>query len=434
MTILRTMRNFSSMNIAASILLFVAAIAAAIIANSPVAPVYQEFLLHELHLQIGNFNLLSHGGENLRMIEFINDGLMTIFFLLVGLEIKRELLVGELSSFRKAALPFIAACGGMLFPVIVYMSICPPGSAGSQGLAIPMATDIAFSLGVLSLLGSRVPLSLKIFLTAFAVVDDIGGILVIALFYSSHVSYGYILIAALLYVLLYFIGKRGTTNKIFFLVIGVVIWYLFLQSGIHSTISGVILAFVILYVGKYIEHIRHTIAGFPVVESGSIVLTNEQIAKLKEVESASDRVISPLQSLEDNLHGAVNYLILPLFAFVNAGVVFSGGGELVGSVGMAVAAGLLFGKFAGIYFFTWLAIKIKLTPMPPGMTWKNLSGIALLGGIGFTVSLFIANLSFGANYPVLLNQAKFGVLSGTILSGLLGYIVLRIVLPVRKRK
>lgn len=227
MTILRTMRNFSSMNIAASILLFVAAIAAAIIANSPVAPVYQEFLLHELHLQIGNFNLLSHGGENLRMIEFINDGLMTIFFLLVGLEIKRELLVGELSSFRKAALPFIAACGGMLFPVIVYMSICPPGSAGSQGLAIPMATDIAFSLGVLSLLGSRVPLSLKIFLTAFAVVDDIGGILVIALFYSSHVSYGYILIAALLYVLLYFIGKRGTTNKIFFLVIGVVIWYLF---------------------------------------------------------------------------------------------------------------------------------------------------------------------------------------------------------------
>ena len=434
MTILRTMRNFSSMNIAASILLFVAAIAAAIIANSPVAPVYQEFLLHELHLQIGNFNLLSHGGENLRMIEFINDGLMTIFFLLVGLEIKRELLVGELSSFRKAALPFIAACGGMLFPVIVYMSICPPGSAGSQGLAIPMATDIAFSLGVLSLLGSRVPLSLKIFLTAFAVVDDIGGILVIALFYSSHVSYGYILIAALLYVLLYFIGKRGTTNKIFFLVIGVVIWYLFLQSGIHSTISGVIPAKPRLDVGKYIEHIRHTIAGFPVVESGSIVLTNEQIAKLKEVESASDRVISPLQSLEDNLHGAVNYLILPLFAFVNAGVVFSGGGELVGSVGMAVAAGLLFGKFAGIYFFTWLAIKIKLTPMPPGMTWKNLSGIALLGGIGFTVSLFIANLSFGANYPVLLNQAKFGVLSGTILSGLLGYIVLRIVLPVRKRK
>ncbi len=162
MTILRTMRNFSSMNITASILLFLAAISAAIIANSSVAPVYQEFLSHELHLQIGNFNLLSHGGENLRMIEFINDGLMTIFFLLVGLEIKRELLVGELSSFRKAALPFIAACGGMLLPVMIYSLICVPGSEGGHGLAIPMATDIAFSLGVLSLLGSRVPLSLKI--------------------------------------------------------------------------------------------------------------------------------------------------------------------------------------------------------------------------------------------------------------------------------
>lgn len=437
MTILRTMRNFSSMNITASILLFLAAISAAIIANSPVAPAYQEFLSHELHLRIGDFNLLSHGGQNLRMLEFINDGLMTIFFLMVGLEIKRELLVGELSSFRKAALPFIAACGGMLFPVLIYMLVCPPGGTGGQGLAIPMATDIAFSLGVLSLLGSRVPLSLKIFLTAFAVVDDIGGILVIAIFYSSHVSYGYLLVAALLYVLLYFIGKRGSTNKIFFLVIGVVIWYLFLQSGIHSTISGVILAFVIpakprLNVGRYIERIRRIISDFPVMKSGSIVLTNEQIAKLKEVESASDRVISPLQSLEDNLHGAVNYLILPLFAFVNAGVVFSGGGELVGSVGIASAMGLVFGKFIGIYLFTWLAIKSNLTPMPVGMTWKNLSGVALLGGIGFTVSLFIANLSFGAEYPVLLNQAKFGVLSGSILSGLLGYLVLWTVLR-RKR-
>ena len=352
MTVLRTMKNFSSMNIAASILLFVTAIAAAVIANSPVAPAYQEFLSHELHLRIGSFNLLSHGGHNLKMIEFINDGLMTVFFLLVGLEIKREILVGELSSFRKAALPFIVACGGMVFPVIIYSMICTPGTEGGQGLAIPMATDIAFSLGVLSLLGSRVPLSLKIFLTAFAVVDDIGGILVIALFYSSHVAYEYLLVAALLYVVLYFLGKHGTTNKIFFLVIGVVIWYLFLQSGIHSTISGVILAFVIpakpqLNVGKYIERIRRIIKTFPEMKNNSIVLTNEQIAMLKQVESASDRVISPLQSLEDNLHGAVNYLILPLFAFVNAGVVFSGSGNVVGEVSVAVALGLLLGKFLG---------------------------------------------------------------------------------------
>ena len=437
MTVLRTMKNFSSMNIAASILLFVTAIAAAVIANSPVAPAYQEFLSHELHLRIGSFNLLSHGGHNLKMIEFINDGLMTVFFLLVGLEIKREILVGELSSFRKAALPFIVACGGMVFPVIIYSMICTPGTEGGQGLAIPMATDIAFSLGVLSLLGSRVPLSLKIFLTAFAVVDDIGGILVIALFYSSHVAYEYLLVAALLYVVLYFLGKHGTTNKIFFLVIGVVIWYLFLQSGIHSTISGVILAFVIpakpqLNVGKYIERIRRIIKTFPEMKNNSIVLTNEQIAMLKQVESASDRVISPLQSLEDNLHGAVNYLILPLFAFVNAGVVFSGSGSVVGEVSVAVALGLLLGKFLGIFSFTWLAIRSGFTPMPHGMNWKNIAGVALLGGIGFTVSLFIANLSFGDSHPVLLNQAKFGVLSGTVLSGILGYIVLYFVLPKKK--
>lgn len=186
MTVLRSMKDFSSMNITASILLFVTAIAAAVIANSPAASVYQEFLSHELHFRIGGFNLLSHAGHNLTMIEFINDGLMTIFFLMVGLEIKRELLVGELSSFRKAALPFIAACGGMVVPVVIYSMVCAPGTEGGQGLAIPMATDIAFSLGVLSLLGKRVPLSLKIFLTAFAVVDDIGGILVIAIFYSSR--------------------------------------------------------------------------------------------------------------------------------------------------------------------------------------------------------------------------------------------------------
>ena len=422
-----------SPNIAASIFLFVAAILAAVIANSSWAPAYQEFLAHELHLRIGDFNLFSHGGRDLRMIEFINDGLMTFFFVMVGLEIKRELLVGELSSLRKASLPFIAACGGMLLPVLIYMLFCRPGEDGGQGMAIPMATDIAFSLGVLSLLGNRVPLSLKIFLTAFAVVDDIGGILVIALFYSSHVSLGYLVAAAVLYAFLYFLGRRGATSKVFFFIFGVIIWYLFLQSGIHSTISGVILAFVIpakprMDVGKYIERIRTVISEFPTMDKESIVLTNSQIAKLKELEAASDHVISPLQSMEDSLHGIVNFVILPLFAFVNAGVVFSGGGELVGNVSMAVGVGLVAGKFAGIYLFTWLAIRLHISPMPQGMTWTNLSGIALLGGIGFTVSLFIANLFFGADFPVFLNQAKLGVLSGSILSGCLGYLVLSRVL------
>lgn len=437
MIILRTVKNIPSQNIGASVLLFLTAIAAAFIANSSLAPLYQGFLSQEVHLRIGDFNLFSHGGHSLTMIELINDCLMTVFFLSVGLEIKRELLVGELSSFRKASLPIIAACGGMLFPVIIYSLLVVSDSPESRGMAIPMATDIAFSLGVLSLLGNRVPLSLKIFLTAFAVVDDIGGILVIAFFYSSEVAYGYLVVAAILYCFLYYMGKFGMTQKIFFLFFGVIIWYLFLQSGIHSTISGVILAFVIparprLNAGKYINQIRTIINDFPDTGSDKIVLTNEQIAILKQVERASDHVISPLQSLEDNLRGAVNFVILPLFAFANAGVVFGGGGNVFGDVTMAVAVGLLLGKFIGIYLFTWLTIKSGLAPMPHGMNWKNIAGVSLLGGIGFTVSLFIANLSFGGDYPELLNQAKFGVLMGTILAGILGYIVLNIVLPKNK--
>lgn len=433
MITLRSLKKLSSLNAAATIL-FLAAILAAVVANSSLAPIYQSFLSQELHLRVGDFNLLSHGGHNLTMIEFINDCLMTVFFLAVGLEIKRELLVGELSSFRKAILPFIAACGGMIFPVIVYSFLVASGTPETQGMAIPMATDIAFSLGVLSLLGNRVPLSLKIFLTAFAVVDDIGGILVIAIFYSAEVAYGYLIVAAVLYAFLYYMGKRGVTQKIFFLLFGVVIWYLFLQSGIHSTISGVILAFVIparprLNAGKYIKRIRFIIGTFPVMQSDNIVLTNEQIATLKQVERASDRVISPLQSLEDNLHGTVNFVILPLFAFANAGVVFSGGGDVVGNVAIAVGLGLLLGKFMGIYLFTWLSIKSGLVRMPEGMNWKNIAGVSLLGGIGFTVSLFIANLSFAGAYPELLNQAKFGVLCGTVVAGILGYIVLFRVLP-----
>lgn len=434
MIILRTVKNISSLNIVASIILFLTAILAAIIANSPLAPMYQDFLMQELHLRVGDFNLLSHGGHPLTMIEFINDCLMTVFFLAVGLEIKRELLVGELSSPRKAALPFIAACGGMLLPVLIYSFLVASGTPETKGMAIPMATDIAFSLGVLSLLGKRVPLSLKIFLTAFAVVDDIGGILVIAIFYSADVAYGYLVVAAILYIFLYYMGKFGMTQKLFFLFFGVITWYLFLQSGIHSTISGVILAFVIparprLDAGKYIKRIRDIISTFPVTDSDKIVLTNEQIATLKLVEQSSDFVISPLQSLEDNLHAAVNFVILPLFAFANAGVVFSGGGSVVGDVTIAVAAGLLFGKFLGIYLFTWLTIKSGIASMPSGMNWKNIAGVSLLGGIGFTVSLFIANLSFAEAYPQLLNQAKFGVLLGTVVAGILGYMVLKMVLP-----
>lgn len=439
MAFLSTRRYLSYRNILGSVLLFIAAVLAAVIANSSFAHHYYDFLSLEVQLRIGNFNLFSHNGHPLTVLQLINEGLMTIFFLSVGLEIKRELLVGELSSFRKASLPFIAACGGMLLPVVAYTLICPPGTPGSEGLAIPMATDIAFSLGVLSLLGQRVPLCLKIFLATFAVVDDIGGILVIAVFYSSQVELSYLLWAALVFLILFFLGRRRTASKVYFVFGGIIAWFLFLQSGIHSTISGVILAFLIparprLHAGKYIERIRRVINTFPVMGKENIVLTNQQIAKLKRVETASDRVISTLQSLEDNLHNTVSFIILPLFAFANAGVALGGGGEggIMGPVSVGVATGLVLGKFVGIFSFTWMAIKSKLVPMPSGMSWKNLAGVSMLGGIGFTVSLFIANLSFGEMNSVLLNQAKLGVLSGSILSGVIGFFILHKVLPKNK--
>lgn len=441
MNIASSIQRFMSRNTSASILLFVAAILAAIVANSPLSHIYQSFFDSKVAFQIGKFNLLSHNGEPLSFLSFVNDAMMTVFFFMVGLEVKRELLVGEISTIRKAALPFIAACGGMLFPVLIYSLISFwGGGIGRNGLAIPMATDIAFSLGVISLLGKRVPLSLKIFLTAFAVVDDIGGILVIALFYSSNISLSYLLLSAgLLFVL--FLGNRAhISNKTFYFLLGVAIWYLFLQSGIHSTIAGVLIALMVpakpkLKIGHYIRNIRETIAQFPTkCENDCIVLTNQQIEKLKQVETASDNVISPLQSMEDDLHTVVNFIILPLFAFANAGVVIQGGiSELVATTTLAVAIGLLLGKFLGIFLFTFLAIKFKIVLLPEGMDWKMLAGVSLLGGIGFTVALFIANLSFGTE-ALLLNQAKLGVLLGSLLSGILGYSVLKRVLPKAAKK
>lgn len=415
-------------------LLMIVALLALIIANSPWGHFYSEFWNHPIRLQIGEFNLFNHGGEPLTLMGFINDALMAIFFFTVGLEIKREILVGELSSIRQALLPIIAASGGMIIPVAVYYFLTR-GTPAADGLAIPMATDIAFSLGVLSLFGKRVPLSLKIFLTAFAVVDDIGGILIIALFYSSHLAVNYLIASGVVLALLCAGNYMNIRKQTFYLFFGIIMWYLFLQSGVHSTIAGVIVAFTVpaspsIRIGKYIERIREHINFFPVSKNRSILLEKEQINILKAIESSSDRVISPLQKLEDNLHALVNYFVMPLFAFANAGVVLSAGNgeKTFGLLTTAVALGLIVGKFVGIYAFTWVSIKTRIVTMPKGMDWRNVAGVALLGGIGFTVSLFIANLSFG-NQPELLNQAKLGVIIGTVVAGLLGYIVLRIVLP-----
>ena len=414
-------------------LLMIVSVLAMITANSSWSSYYTGFLDHPISLIFGDFNLLSHHGKPLTMASFINDCLMAIFFFHVGLEIKREILVGELSSVRKASLPILAACGGMIMPVIVYLLV-EHVSPGSKGMAIPMATDIAFSLGVLSLLGKRVPLGLKIFLTAFAVVDDIGGILVIALFYTDTILWTYLFTALGLVAVLLIACRLRINKRALYTIIGIAVWYLFLQSGVHSTIAGVLTAFTIparpsLKIGKYIDRIRDSIKTFPKSKNESRILTNDQIYELKNIEEASDKVISPLQYMEDKLDGLVNYFILPLFAFANAGIVFTGGGELIGAVTIAVALGLIVGKPIGIFCSTWLSVKIHLVELPDGVDWKSIFGVSCLGGIGFTVSLFIANLSFGSADLELLNQAKLGIIIGTIISGIIGYCFLKFTLP-----
>jgi len=415
-------------------LLIIVACLAVFVANSPWADFYNSLWNHPVLLQVGSFNLFSHHGHPMTVMSFINDALMAVFFFSIGLEIKREVLVGQLSSFRRAMLPVCAAFGGMIFPVLIYHLIAPSG-VESSGLAIPMATDIAFSLGVLSIFGDRVPLSLKIFLTAFAVVDDMGGILVIALFYSNGIETMYLVGACVLLIILFLGNRRRIMAPGFYLILGIGVWYMTLQSGIHSTIAGVLVAFTVpaipqINVSKYINRISDGIKSFP--EGGkkpSIILNKHELVALHLIESASNHVVSPLQRLEDRMHGMINFLVMPLFAFANAGISLDGNTQLVGIVSIGVASGLVLGKFIGILSFTWLAIKIRLVRLPDKMNWPMVSGIALLGGIGFTVSLFISNLSFADIAPELLNQAKIGVFGGTIIAGILGVLVLSFVLP-----
>ena len=423
--------------------LIVATILALVVANIPgINQMYNDFWEQEIRLQVGSFNIFSHAGHPMSMLQFINDAFMAIFFFTIGLEIKREVLVGELSSFKQALLPIIAAIGGMVVPVGIYLMLSA-GTDFSSGAAIPMATDIAFSLGVLAMLGSRVPISLKIFLTTLAVVDDIGGIIVIAAFYSTHIEAMLIVYALILLGVLFLGSVFKIQSKIFYLLIGTIVWYLFLNSGIHPTIAGVLVAFCIPATPvfppkKYIQTIRRSIAYFNAEDDELLnrrsILNKDQMDWLKQIESASDKVISPLQELEDSLHPVVNYLIIPIFAFANAGITLwhMDASALVGGIGLAIICGLVLGKFLGIFVFSWLTVKLHLAPMPQYCNWKMMASISMLGGIGFTVSLFIANLSFGsmgAHGLELLNNAKLGIVVGSLLAGVLGFMMLHHFLP-----
>ena len=377
------------------------------------------------------------------LMQVINDFLMAIFFLSVGLEIKREILVGELSSLKKALLPIIGACGGMIVPVLIFWLVCPGDAQMQKGLAIPMATDIAFSLGVLSVFKTRVPVGLKVFLAALAVADDLGGIIVIALFYTSDISFVFLGLSALCVAVMVIANMLKVRSKFFYIFVGFVLWYMMLNSGIHATIAGVIIALCVPAslkkgTGHYLERIRNNINKFPVIDvddlNKTVVLSAPQIHTLKSIESAADKMISPLQDLEDNLHGLINYFIIPLFAFANAGIdlsqmalssVFSG-------VTLAVILGLVVGKFVGVFSFSWIAVRLGAVTLPEGASWKAFASVCVVCGIGFTVSMFIADLSYagaGTSGAVLLDQAKLGVLIGSVIAAVLGCLLLNRNLP-----
>ena len=425
-----------------SVVLIVFTALALVVANSPIKGEYFAFWQQEVTLSIGNFNFFSHNGHPMTLIQVINDFLMAIFFLSVGLEIKREILVGELSTRQKALLPIIGACGGMLVPVIFFWLTCPDDPDMLRGIAIPMATDIAFSLGVLSIFSTRVPLGLKMFLAALAVADDLGGIIVIALCYTTSLNYNFILIAVACVVLLMIGNKLRVMKKFYYIAIGIVLWYAMLNSGIHATIAGVIVAFCVPASQRkgsayYIERIRENINSFPVTnvegKHHTMILTNNDIHKLKSIESAADKLISPLQELEDNLYKIIGYVVIPLFAFSNVGIDFSSMsiGNIAGGVGLSVMIGLIFGKFIGVFTFSWAAVKCKIVQLPEGCNWKSFASVCMLCGIGLTVSIFIADLSYASleNGLEHLNQAKLGILCGSLISAVIGCLLLNRFLP-----
>lgn len=441
--------NYSSLSklkshINSSVVLIFFTILALVCANTPTIKEWY-FSLWQLpmSLSIGEFNFFSHSGHVISLGQMINDFLMAIFFLSVGLEIKREIKVGELSSMDKALLPIIGACGGMLIPVVIFYLVCPADAAMQRGLAIPMATDIAFSLGILAVFKSRVPIGLKMFLAALAVADDLGGIIVIALFYTSNIDMLYLGLSALCVAIMVIGNIANMRRKGFYISVGLVLWYFMLNSGIHSTIAGVIVAFcvpatLVKGTGYYLERIRENVSKIPVVDFGNlhktVVLTNDQIHTLKSIESAADKMISPLQDLEDNLHTLINYIVIPLFAFANAGIDLSAMslGSVLSGVSMAVMLGLVVGKFLGVFSFSWVAVKLGFVSLPAGASWKSFASVCVVCGIGFTVSMFIADLSYaglGADGLAMLDQAKLGVLLGSVISAVIGCVLLNKTLP-----
>jgi NhaA family Na+:H+ antiporter len=381
--------NFFKMESAGGIVLMAAAALALLLANTPLKSTYSLLLDTPIEVRVGALQIAKP------LLLWINDGLMSVFFFLVGLELKRELLEGELSDKGKIILPAVGAVGGMLVPALIYLAINAKDPVAVKGWAIPAATDIAFALGILSLLGSKVPAGIKVFLTSIAIFDDIGAILIIAFFYTANVSLLALLVAAACLPVLLFLNRRGVESKSIYLLVGIIMWVALLKSGIHATLAGVIVAMFI------------------------------------PMASRTNPDGSPLKSLEHDLHALVAFFVLPVFAFANAGITIinMGAEHLFHPVPIGIALGLFFGKQIGIFSMCWLFIKLKLAKLPSGMNWGSLYGTAILCGVGFTMSLFIGSLAFEETGINLLFDDRLGIIMGSLAAGIAGYFVLKASLP-----
>lgn len=405
-TLLKPLEQFLQSEAKGGFILFACAVLAIIVANSPLASGYFGLKEVPIALNVGDWQLEKS------LASWVKDLLMAFFFLLVGLEIKREIVQGELSNPRRAALTIVAAIGGMLVPALIYV-LFNRGTEGIAGWGIPMATDIAFALGVLSLLGKRVPLGLKVFLTAFAIVDDLGAILVIAFFYTSSLNLTALFIAGIFFAVAFILGWLKVEGLIFYMMIGAGMWYFTLQSGISPTVAAVLLAVTIPLAQRDLPKDAHKVTttanGHPMGENTE----------------------SPLHRLEHILHPWSAYFILPVFAFMNAGVALAG--AQFGAVAIGVFLGLLLGKPIGVFLICYLAVQLKIAALPEGVNWLMILGAGFLGGIGFTMSLFVAGLAF-TNAPVLLDQAKVGVLSSSVVSAIIGLTIISRALAAGKQQ
>jgi len=425
LTLIRPFQEFAGRETSGGILLLACTLVALVWANSPWSQHYTALWRTQFTVGLGSFQL-SH-----ELHFWVNDALMAVFFFVVGLEIKRQLLVGELASPRQAALPILAALGGVVVPALLYTLLNANGP-GARGWGIPMATDIAFAIGVMALLGNRIPLGLKVFLTALAIVDDIAAVLVIAVFYTASVAWGVLGIAAFCLLLALAANRLGVRHPLPYALIGAVLWMTVLQSGIHATIAGVLLAFVIpsrtaIDQREFLNYSRAVLAHFEIAantEPFDILSDIEQQTAVEELEDACEKVQPPLHRLERALHPWVTFLIMPLFAFANAGVMLSGdlGKVMLQPVTLGVVFGLVLGKPIGIMLASWLAVRLRLASLPEYVGWKHIHGAAWLAGIGFTMSIFMTGLAF--TDEARLTAAKLGILVASLCAGVAGSAIL----------